>query len=347
MNTFLKLSWAHIFAFIALFFIAYSSFIGISWRFEWGTFGSVCASLGIGLLLAFLFIGAQYCKGRQDDSFDRYIKYERVLLFLSFVFYFFVLMFPFYHYCTIIANRDDITKVYKEEVNGINDLFNQYEDQSNGRVTSYGEMLGRAIDVRETHPEDFEKCGFRPGMSVDACKKNMINTLRMQLLGANYTSLKVNVDNWKKGVDENPTTANPRLLSNIKTVDEALTEYTDSLQSMYSPHLENEESDGFNPDVSIKDIHTNVVNIETKYGEFESPSLVAILCAIIGWVCLMLPYWVQDRSTKANGLYSVVPSGVNKLLKKSVKKKVGDSASKQAETDKDSDDNYGPFYFDI
>lgn len=105
MNTKLKFSWAHIIAFLAIIFISYITFVGITYL----TDGSFCvATLGmlvIDALLLLFFIGAQAMKGT-DSKFATRIKKERFFVFGSPLFLPYLwLLIHIFGLCTAIMTR--------------------------------------------------------------------------------------------------------------------------------------------------------------------------------------------------------------------------------------------------
>ena len=73
MNTKLKFSWAHIIAFLAIIFISYITFVGITYLTDGSFYVATLGMLVIDALLLLFFIGAQAMKGT-DSKFATCIK---------------------------------------------------------------------------------------------------------------------------------------------------------------------------------------------------------------------------------------------------------------------------------
>lgn len=85
----LKFSWAHILLFLAIIFIGYVTYVGITYKLDKGLTEPLWYTLGIVVLLLFWFFGVQQLKGVDNNyKFSRCILFERVLLISSpFVFF--------------------------------------------------------------------------------------------------------------------------------------------------------------------------------------------------------------------------------------------------------------------
>ena len=101
-NETLKFSWGHIIAFIALIFISYVSFMGITYLTDGDFLYAGLGVLIINLVLIIFFIIPQILKGT-DEKFSRKIIFERILFFSAPVF-FIAVMVPYAHFWTVFEH---------------------------------------------------------------------------------------------------------------------------------------------------------------------------------------------------------------------------------------------------
>lgn len=63
----LKFSWAHILLFLAIIFIGYVTYVGITYKLDKGLTEPLWYTLGIVVLLLFWFFGVQQLKGVDNN----------------------------------------------------------------------------------------------------------------------------------------------------------------------------------------------------------------------------------------------------------------------------------------
>lgn len=237
MNTKLKFSWAHIIAFLAIIFISYITFVGITYL----TDGSFCvATLGmlvIDALLLLFFIGAQAMKGT-DSKFATCIKKERFFVFGS-PFVFAILMAPYTHFWTVHSHNDEIVEKFRNAIESSKQLFDDYENYSNERIANYTNMLERGISLRDIRHNDFLSCGFETGKE-NVQKDNMVKTLRLQLLSDNYSLLKNEAEEWINSSSMGASTWNVFLLGNTKQISDAIGNWQNQLTEFTKKKAANE-----------------------------------------------------------------------------------------------------------
>lgn len=197
-NVKLKFSWGHIIAFLAMIFISYVSFMGLTY-ITGGSF--ILAGIGvfvINLLLFMFFIVPQFLKGT-DVRFNRKIRWERTLIYLS-IPMFLALMTPFAHFWKVFDNKTDVEDGFVTAVSKIEDLFHSYEAYAQERIDLYATEL-------ETKVNDA------------LSRQNRLEALRLQIVDENFVSLQEEAVAWvnrAKGV----TVWNVFMIGNVDMVSE-------------------------------------------------------------------------------------------------------------------------------
>ncbi len=170
-NQKLKFSWGHIFAFVALLFIAYMTFLSVTYY----TLGDyILAGAVTFIVVAILFVIFIYLQRLKacDSKFNKNIKRERVVLGLSFIL-FIVLMLPFLRGWSVIKDNDKIIQNFKSAINESKNIFVSYERYSELRINKYKQRLE---SIATSVKSNKQKSNKRPTYdSSDPISKNIPN----------------------------------------------------------------------------------------------------------------------------------------------------------------------------
>lgn len=302
MNEQLKFSWGHIIAFLALIFISYISFVGVTYLTD-GNFTTAGVATGvIDIVLFVFFIGAQMMKAT-DRKFAKRIWVERVFVFGSPVI-FIIAMCPYFHFWTVNTQDEEIVSNFTNAIEASKQMFNDYSDYSNSRIENYEKMLNRVVANEKLHPDQYVQCGFTKGNGAIE-KENMVKTLRLQLLSENYDSLRNVAYEWIESSSQGASTINVFLLGNTKEIKIAIHEWNNILVEFASNKLSNEEFRNYNTVSSFADRSGSLSSVDEgldglteKFTTTKSPSFIALLTALLLYACLLFPYYLQDRHTK-------------------------------------------------
>lgn len=279
-NETLKFSWGHIIAFVALIFISYVSFMGITY-FTDGNFQYA----GIGVLivdlqLVLFFIVPQILKGT-DEKFGRKIIIERILFFIAPV-AFVVAMIPYIHFWTVFEKRTQIETAFTESIKATKEMFVSYETYAINRIENYDkELMHVSSDVMH--------------------KNNKVDALKLQLLDENYKALRNSAYKWIDNAS-GATVWNVFMIGNIKQIESAIENWNKSL-NVYSSKRMSDESIGVEPfsplDPSVDTAKSNLKELRSIYTSHGSPSLIALVSSICLYILLLFPYIIQSRNTKS------------------------------------------------
>lgn len=302
MNEKLKFSWGHIIAFLAIIFISYVTFVGITYLTDGNFITAIVGMIAIDVILMLFFMGAQLMKGT-ERKFDRCIIFERVFVFGSPVI-FIITMLPYTHFWTVHHQNDEIVGEFTEAISLSKQLFVDYEQYSSGRIEKYDHMLNRVIASKQTRPSDFKNCGFANGKEWIQ-KENMVKTLKLQLLSENYDSLKSVATAWIESSSKGASTWNVFLLGNTKEIASAIGNWQQQLSGFTTKKLQNESFENYNEvqdfqstSHSVTKAQEKLSNLKYEYSAFTFPNLSAIISSLLLYLMLILPYLLQDRHTK-------------------------------------------------
>ena len=339
MNETLRFSWGHIFAFLAVIFAGYLTFMGVVYLQGGSGFGwAVGIALTVCILLLLIFLGLQRLKAT-SRNFAKRIVMERILLFASPVL-FLILMLPYIHFWRVNTQSREISSEFRNAISDARGLFEEYDNYASGRVQQYDALLDSII--RAGHSSDLAAMGI-PKDRPASMKTAMVKTLRLQLLSSQYDTLRSSALKWIDKASKGSSVWNIFLMGNIREIRNAVNGWEESLRTISGPAMSNE---------TYKNIHTvtpfssSVVpqasealdRIPVIYQKFIwMPHWIAILTLLLLYGFLMVPYLlVQERHSKSTQ-HVFTPKNKESLYieERPVK---GKKSSPE-----DSDDDYGSF----
>lgn len=276
MNEELRFSWGHILAFLALIFIAYVTFMGITYL----TLGNfIYAGIGASacvVVLAVFLLGAQVKKGA-PTKFYKSIKWERFLwlmspIVLAFAFY------PYNHFWSVLDQEDEIVKDFDTSISYAHGIFDEYELYANNRIDTL------SCGISKLSPQQ---------------QQNRIDELRLLLLSKNYAKLKLEANSWITNASRSSTVWNVFLIGNVDNIIGAVEKWTNDLSAVSSKHLKCEEYDveDFSAECNSKQKTVQgLENLKNKYASKDYKfNILSLITMIICFLMLLCPYFIQER----------------------------------------------------
>jgi hypothetical protein len=302
-NETLKFSWGHIIAFVAIIFISYISFMGISYLTDGDFLLAGLGVVGIDILIVLFFIGAQLMKG-SDEKFKRRIAVERILLFAA-PFVFCVVMIPYAHFWTVFDRRNNIENTFSSSLMETKGMFDSYKTYSDNRIKEYDAKLVR------------DKVG-------QIRRENKVKALKLQLVADNYVNLKKTSCEWIDRAS-NATVWNVFMLGNIHKINEALENWNSSLTTMSQKKMSDEDQ-GVLPftseDASVVQANKDLASLNGLYSSMNSPTWIAIVSGVFLMLMLLFPYVIQNRNTKSTYRLLGTEEANNKHIGRKVQKRI-------------------------
>lgn len=344
-NETLKFSWGHIIAFLAIIFISYVCYMGDFYQ-NGGDFKAASIKvLFIDLALLSTFIGAQIKKGT-DSKFERSIIIERILICLC-PFVFLWAMLSYNHFWNVFGERKQIEKEFTTSIEKSKQMFIDYDSYSSGRIERYKITLDKIIQRKNIDAKVYYDCGFN-GNSDETRKNNLVMTMQLQLQSQNTDSLKSLAKQWIENANQGASVWNAFLVGNVDRISDAIKAWNKTLVDYSSPVLTGETAFGqtINTFTSDDDAITNANNglksLTEIYKNSTGIKIISVLTSILLFLMLLFPYFLQRRSTRANGLYYLLP---NSIRKKSTNKSYNEIKNtpeiEEQFPDSNSDDVYG------
>lgn len=302
MNETLKFSWGHIIAFLAMIAVSYISFMGFTYLTN-GNFTMALIGMGItDLVYIIVFIGAQQLKASGVKMKKKSI-WERILIFGS-PLIFVVGMISMSHFWTVRSRNISIVQQFKTSIENARQLFNDYEDYSDKRISLYETGLNTLIDNRTTRPEMFKRSGLTLE-NANIQKDNMVETLQLQLLSSNYYNLKTKALKWIEEASQGASTWNVFLLGNTQEIKSAIDNWENQLKSFSTKEMSNEtlvvetEVIPFDSMGARRSID-GIDGLTSAFTTPQKPNVSAIIFGIVIYGMLIFPYLIQERHSKSS-----------------------------------------------
>ena len=277
MNEKLRFSWGHILAFLALIFIAYVTFMGITYLMLGNFLYAGIGALLCVFMLALCLLGAQVKKG-SSTKFYKSIIWERILLLMSPV----VLVLAFYpynHFWSVLDQEDEIVKDFSSSISHAHGIFDEYESYTKKRIDTLSDRISNL---------SFEQ------------QQNRINELKLVLLSSNYDKLKSEANSWIDNASQSSTVWKVFLLGNVDVIAEAVEKWAKDLSLVSSKHLtcENYGVIDFSSEcVAKQNAIQGLKVLKEKYSNTEFKfNLLSIITMVICFLLLLCPYFIQERN---------------------------------------------------
>lgn len=327
-NETLKFSWGHIVAFLAIIFISYMSFMGLTYLTD-GDF--LIAGVGVAVidvLLFACFLGAQALKAA-EKKFNKRVIWERIVVVLT-PFMLILCSLPMNHFWTVFEQKDEIETQFSSAIEQSKAMFESYESYASKRIDNYERLLAK--NSREVS-----------GVS----RANKVEALTLQLQSDNYYNLKTSAIEW---IDKatGATVWNVFMLANIKTINDAVEEWNHKLSVMSENSMSDEgkiQSFDSNSEV-VTAVKSGLSQLNSIYSVRKDTQGYCWLIVLLLYVMLILPYLVQSRNTKS--LYTLLGSKEKESLieiiqQKKVQKELNNSPFTMTEDRKSDSNEYGSF----
>jgi len=290
MNKELRFSFGHILAFLALIFIAYVTFMGITYLTLGDFVKAIIGAVICIILLAAVLLGAQIKKGESNRTrFYKSLKWERILLFSSPI----VLLFAFYpynHFWTVLEQDEEISQDFNEAITQVHGIFNDYEAYANERMTKLSKSLEKSTDVNVQNRKD---------------------ELELLLLSTNYQNLKNEANSWIDNTSDDinllglfsvskSSVWNVFLFGNIDNIVAAIDKWSKELNSFSTKILSTETDDisSFSTESEAKLKSIKGLNaLKSKYANIGFRfNWISVITMIVCLLMLLCPYFIQERN---------------------------------------------------
>lgn len=296
MNEKLKFSWFNILTFLALIAVGYTCFVGLTYMTDGNFMTAGIGTAIIVVLIAAYFIFLQNIKATAFYV-QRRIKYEAAMLIFSPVI-FAVLALPSTHFWTVNSQNEEITKCFKQSINGAKQLFTDYEKYSDARITAMRDAV--SYGSAQIDSLSGSRIELTYGL-IDVQIDNMTDILRLQLLSDNYTRLRDAATTWIDKSNVGASTWNVFILGNTREIKTSLRQWENELNEMAHHRMTAENVFNLNTNFQSDGAENAIKGIDTLTDAFTTrkfPGFQAWIYCIVIYLMLLLPYIFQSRNAR-------------------------------------------------
>jgi len=206
--------------------------------------------------------------------------------------------FPFSHYFVVSAQKQAIQSKLKDNISQAENMYNEYDTYFTSRYSLYSRNLNDAIDQRKGKPKQFNDYGFdeNNGVIFERQMQFKQNTLKGLLYPSNFKKIKTNDSIWLNKARISIDNWEP--ISLMKIINEVEVNTNKSLIQLINiseNKAQNELYPPFKPsNLTFKDVKKYFITI-------GSPSPFSIMIAIIGYVLMLLSWYITKRDSRCTG----------------------------------------------
>lgn len=248
-----------------------------------------------------------------DRKFHRSIVWERVLIFLSPLIILAALV-PYSHFWTVLGRESEIVEKFSTAVKESQGVFTDYESYAKNRYAQLRDVLAKQ-------------------QLSDQQRTNRLNELEMWLLSDNYKSFKQKVETWTSQVSKRPSVWNVFIFGNINKIEQAVTQWTKTLNETSMRHLSPESTNvqPFGPpNPHQQKAIADLKDMSGLYTDKSFPNVWAVITILVCYAMLLFPYLIQERHSRNCERFW-------DFLKKTPKDDFGDEGTSKNTRNNDSD----------
>jgi hypothetical protein len=205
---------------------------------------------------------------------------------------------PYSHYFTVRDKKEVIKNKIVADIDNTKKMFDDYESHTNKRILFYEQLLNTAINGKDFDHSGYLAMGFQNNGETDNDQKQRImRVFKDDLMPAQYDTTKAYAIKWLD--DAKLTAVNWKpigLMSVINSIDKEAINWLSQLKKYDNSTKKDNSSISFAKDISF-------ASLERELTERNTPSLLAILSAIILQLLIFLPYFFTYRDPRHSGLF--------------------------------------------
>ena len=283
-----KFNFAAVFSIMALLVYAFLAFMGlVYWRDGEIALPLLITIGGIALILLCLFV---MCKGK--ESRWKIGKIGEVFFGLVILVAFIAAAFPFTNFFKVVERQDEIKGKIETLFTSAKNLDKAYDEYANDRIQKYEDKLKLVSKGKQIRPSEYKQLLAEAAGNNDEQKiANLSKSLRRQLLPTSRDSICKQRTEWLEKANE-MSVWNMLLPSNISKIANQVDNYVKNYTDLSSTIRMGETVQPF----AYADLNNDLGQLQEVYTKFSKPSIISIVVSLIGFLIMLLPYFVTQES---------------------------------------------------
>ena len=275
-------------AIMALLVYAFFALMGlVYWKKGAITLPVIISLAGIGVVLGCLYV---MCIGK--ESRWRIGRIGEVLFGLVILATFIAAALPFTNFAKVVERQEDIKGRIDTLLTSAKNLDAAYDVYVADRIQKYESQLNLVSKGKKVRPSDYKK--LLAGASGDTDSKKIVNlskSLRRQLLPDSRDSICKQRMEWLNRAQE-MSVWNILLPQNINKIANEVDDYVQNYVDLSSTIRAGETVKPF----AYESLNNDLGELEKIYSKFSKPSALSLIMSLIGFLIMLLPYLVAQRS---------------------------------------------------
>lgn len=199
---------------------------------------------------------------------------------------------PFTNFMGVLEKQDEIKTEIDSSFVAAKQLHVAYTEYANKRIDNYKNSLYEASNAKTIRPSVYnELLSGAAGNSDEEKIKNLTKSLQEKLMP---DSMQVIMDrrlNWLEASSK-MSVLNIKLPSNIVKISNEVSNWTHNFKDLSKVIYNGEKAMEF----EYVDYNSKIQIITSYYTELHKPSFFALLCSLIGFGIMLLPYFMTLKS---------------------------------------------------
>lgn len=197
---------------------------------------------------------------------------------------------PFTNFLRVVQDSEDLYQKVNTTCDAAINLDKAYKEYVDSRIENFKSNLIVISKGKDINPTKYQECLGGASGATDMDKiEGLAKSLYNKLLPESTSNIVKERHEWLESA-RSTTVWNPLTPKNINKIDEEVNGYLDNYIKLSSVSYMGEESSPFTYDAFSNQIR----GLMQTYGEFQSPTLLALIIALLCFVIMLLPYILTE-----------------------------------------------------
>lgn len=279
-----KLNFAAVFSIMALLAYAFFAFMGLVYKKD----GDIAIPLLLILAGIVLILACVYAMCKSKESRWKIRNVGQVFFGVVILLLFIMAAYPFTNFFKVVERQDEIKEKIEALFTSAKNVDKAYKEYANARIQKYEDQLRLVSSGKRIRPSEYHQLLENAAGENDERKiENLSKSLQRQLLPASMDSICKQRTQWLETTNK-MSVWNMLLPSNIKKIAKEVGNYVEDYTELSATIRMGENVEPF----TYQDINNDLGNLKQIYTKFSKPSFIAIFVSIIGFLIILLPYFI-------------------------------------------------------
>lgn len=199
---------------------------------------------------------------------------------------------PFTNFMGVLERQDEIKEEISSSFIAAKQLNVAYSDYANTRIENYKSSLFEASNSKRIRPSIYnELIGGVAGSTDEQKIKNLSSSLENKLKPDSMQVIMTKRLEWLEASSQ-MSVLNIKLPSNIVKISNEVSNWTLNFKELSKVIYNGEKASEF----EYQDYNSKIQTVTSFYTKLHKPSFFALLCSLVGFCIMLLPYFMTLKS---------------------------------------------------